>query len=103
MFKFLFKRKAPVTPVTPVTAVNRVSVDDLIEGILDDGSTNNLVVLCITEQDYFGIGCTSYATMRSNAIITETILTLEDSNGNLYHLTGAQFLQWTQPMNGVWA
>ena len=102
MFKFLFKRKAPVTPVTPVTAVNRVSVDDLIEGILDDGSTNNLVVLCITEQDYFAVGCVAFATMRTNSIIAQTVITLEDSNG-LYHLTGWEFMQWTRPMNGVWA
>ena len=107
MFEFLFKRSNPQTPATPtptpVNSVNHVSVDEVVKGILDDGSTCDLLVICITEQDPFGIGGVAYATMRTRAIISQTVFTLEDSNG-LYHVGGEQFLQWTRPcQNGVWA
>ena len=105
MFEFLFNRnrKTP-TPVT-VNPVNHVSVDDLIKGILDDGTCVSLVVICISEQDPFAVGCVAYATMPTRAIISHTVFTLEDEDSNgLYHLTGDQFLQWTRPhQNGVWA
>ena len=105
MFEFLFKRCNPQTPA-PVTvnAVKQVSVDDLIKGILDDGTCVSLVVICISEQDPFGIGCVCYATMRTKAIISHTVFTLEDGMGSLFHVGGEQFLQWTRPcQNGVWA
>ena len=105
MFEFLFRkdRKTPA-PTTVVTPVNHVSVDDLIKGILDDGSNTQVRVVCITEQDWFSIGGVAYATMPTKAIIRDTVFTLEDSNGNLYHVGGEQFLQWTRPhQNGVWA
>ena len=105
MFEFLFRKATPTpTPVNPVNAVNHVSVDEVVKGILDDGSTTNLLVICITEQDPFGIGGVAYATMRTRAIISHTVFTLEDSDKKLYHLNGEQFLQWTRPcQNGVWA
>ena len=107
MFEFLFNhfnRKATPTPATVVTPVNHVSVDDVVKGILDDGSTTQVRVVCITEQDWFSIGGVAYATMPTKAIIRDTVFTLEDSNGNLYHVGGEQFLQWTRPcQNGVWA
>ena len=104
MFEFLFKRSNPQTPATPVTPQPLVSVDDLIKGILDDGSTTNLLVVCISEQDPFAIGGVAYASMRTKAIIDQTIFTLEDGMGSLFHITGEQFLQWTRPcQNGVWA
>ena len=102
MFQFLFNRnKVTPTPV-PVTPQPLVSVDDIIKGIFDDGSTINMRVICISEQDPFGIGGVAYASMRTKAIISQTVFTLEDSNG-LYHIGGEQFLQWTRPENGVWA
>ena len=105
MFEFLFRKATPTpTPVTPVNAVNHVSVDDLIKVILDDGSNTQVRVVCITEQDWFSIGGVAYATMPTKAIIRDTVFTLEDENGSLYHLSGGQFLQWTRPcQNGVWA
>ena len=106
MFEFLFRkdRKTPA-PATVVTPVNHVSVDDLIKGILDDGTCVSLVVICISEQDLFSIGCVAYATMTTRAVISHTVFTLEDSDKKLYHLNGEQFLQWTRPHpeNGVWA
>ena len=105
MFEFLFKRSNPQTPA-PVTvnAVKQVSVDDLIKGILDDGSNTQVRVVCITEQDWFSIGGVAYATMPTRAIISHTVFTLEDGMGSLFHITGEQFLQWTRPcQNGVWA
>ena len=104
MFEFLFRKATPTPTPAPVTAVNSVHVGDLIKGILDDGSTCVLKVVCITEQDPFGIGGVAYATMRTRAIVSITVFTLEDSNG-LYHVSGEQFLQWTRPHpeNGVWA
>ena len=107
MFQFLFNRNKVTPTPTPVTvnAVKQVSVDDLIKGILDDGSNTQVRVVCITEQDWFSIGGVAYATMPTKAIIRDTVFTLEDSNGNLYHVGGEQFLQWTRPEteNGVWA
>ena len=41
MFQFLFNRNKVTPTPTPVNPVNHVSVDDLIKGILDDGSTTN--------------------------------------------------------------
>ena len=104
MFEFLFRKATPTpTPATVVTPVNHVSVDDVVKGILDDGSTTQVRVVCISEQDPFGIGGVAYATMRTRAIVSITVFTLEDSNG-LYHVGGEQFLQWTRPcQNGVWA
>ena len=103
MFQFLFNRnrKTP-TPVT-VNPVNHVSVDDVVKGILDDGSTTQVRVVCISEQDQFAIGGVAYATMPTRAIISHTVFTLEDGMGSLFHITGEQFLQWTRPcQNGVW-
>ena len=105
MFEFLFRKATPTpTPATVVTPVNHVSVDEVVKGILDDGSTINMRVICISEQDPFGIGGVAYASMRTKAIIGDTIFTLEDGMGSLFHITGEQFLQWTRPcQNGVWA
>ena len=105
MFEFLFRkdRKTPA-PTTVVTPVNHVSVDDLIKGILDDGTCVSLVVICISEQDLFAVGCVAYATMTTRAIISHTVFTLEDGMGSMFHITGEQFLHWTRPcQNGVWA
>ena len=104
MFEFLFNRKTRTPAPVPVTPQPLVSVDDLIKGILDDGSTTNLRVICISEQDPFAIGGVAYATMRTRAIVSITVFTLEDGMGSLFHITGEQFLQWTRPcQNGVWA
>ena len=104
MFEFLFRKATPTPTPVPVTPQPLVSVDDIIKGILDDGSTTNLLVVCISEQDPFAIGGVAYASMRTKAIIDQTIFTLEDGMGSLFHITGEQFLQWTRPAeNGVWA
>lgn len=104
----IFKKKVAqattTTATTVVTAVDRVAVDDVIQGILDDGLEIPLAVISISDQDFFTVGCVSYSTRPTSCLDSLTVITLEDDNGALYHLNGWAFLQWTRPCkDGVWA